>query len=340
MRRWCLCLGWALWAVIVLLAALAHIFGQHFWPVGMLVYAPPQMWLIFLALLAISAWRWQHHLSWLCICTALFFAGPLWEWRTHRPSGAVSATNSPGTLRVITANRGDHHGHAITDFVDKLRPDLIAMQDSIYAKAWVPGAPEYRHLPHQSRVGEFLLLSRFPITRTELLATVLSPGHQPHRTLYKAARFEIDFNGRGVAVYNLHLPSPRQNMRLLGRKPSLASVQLMRQYWLDHATLIRDLLTRIESERMPCVVLGDWNQPTVGPLYRQLTRHLQDTHSVAGLGYGWTFPGDWWTVFTDGQAWMRLDLVLCSKEWRVLRSEVEPESESQHCAVGAVLKLQ
>ena len=120
----------------------------------------------------------------------------------------------------------------------------------------------------------------------------------------------------------------------------MASVELMRQYWLDHATLIHHLLSRIESERMPCVVLGDWNQPTVGPLYRQLTRRLQDAHSAAGLGYGWTFPGDWWTAFTDGQAWMRLDLVLCSTEWRVLRSEAEPESESQHCAVSAVLELQ
>jgi hypothetical protein len=66
---------------------------------------------------------------------------------------------------------------------------------------------------------------------------------------------------------------------------------------------------------------------------------LQDSQTQAGLGYGWSFPGDWWTPFTAGNVWLRLDLILCTNEWRVLHSEVEPESESQHCAVSAVLHL-
>lgn len=339
MRAWCQRLGWLCWAAIVLLLLLAHLIGQSWPPLGMLIYAPPQMWLIFLALLAAAGWWLSRVLFWTCMVTAMFYAGPVCGYRTHRPDVQNIEQNSASTLRVVSANRGDHHGHSIADFVLAQQPDLVAMQDSIFAYAWTPGAAEYAAMPHQSRVSEFLLLSRFPITRTELLITKLPPVRGTYRAAFKAARFQIDFHGQPVAVYNVHLPSPRQNMHQLGHAPSVQSLEAMYQYWRDHAFIIRDLMTRMEAETLPTLVLGDWNQPSVGPLYRRLTGRFHDAHMEAGLGYGWSFPGDWWTIFTDGQAWMRLDLVLSSRHWQVLRSEVEPESDSQHCAVGAVLRL-
>ena len=339
MRRWCFRIAWVLWAVIVLLVLLTHLFGQLFLPVAGLVYAPPQMWLISLVALALTGWWTDRRLTVVCGFTVLMFVGPFWGWRTHRPSVPSPALHGRDTLRVITVNRGDHHGHSIADFVKGMKPDLIAMQDSIYAHAWTPGAPEYASLTHQSRVSEFLLLSRHPITQTALLRTHLTTAQGRPRAVFKAARFQIDFHGQAVAVYNIHLPSPRQDMKRLAQQKSVNALDQMQQYWRDHATIIGDLMARVEAEALPTLVLGDWNQPTLGPYYRRLTHRLQDAHARAGLGFGWTFPGDWWTVFTDGQAWMRLDLVLCSKEWEVLRCEVEPECESQHCAVGAVVEL-
>jgi len=334
MRRWCSRCLWFTWAAIVLLVGLTHLVGENFWPFAILVYAPPQMWLIFLTVVSAASWKVARRLALLSLGTALFIAGPLWEWRTHRPS-VIALSDKGATLRVLTVNRGDHHEHSMAAYVMQQQPDVIAMQDSMFTRAWVPNAPEYAALTHQSRVGEFLLLSRFPITQTQLITTPLPP----YRAHFKGARFQIDFHGRPVAVYNVHLPSPRPHLLHAGSHPSKASLDSLCLYWSDHGALVEDLLKRIESESLPAIALGDWNQPAVGPRYRRLIRHLQDSHAQAGLGYGWSFPGDLWTPFTLGQAWLRLDLVLCSKDWRVQRSEVEPESESQHCAVSAVLQL-
>ena len=86
MRRWFTRWLWLNWAVIVLLVLLTHLCGQRCWLVGLLVYTPPQMWLVFLAVIALAAWRMNRRLALLCIGTAVVFAGPLWEWRTHRPA--------------------------------------------------------------------------------------------------------------------------------------------------------------------------------------------------------------------------------------------------------------
>lgn len=340
MRIWLTRFLWASWAVIVLLVLAMHLFGQRWWVVGGLVYVPPMMWIWCLALVACPAWWMERRLAWTCLATIAVFTGPLWEWRTHRPSFSPSVWQSQRTLRVLTANRGDHHGHSMADFVIKQKPDVIAIQDSIYRQAYVPGSPEYAELINQSRVGEFLLLSRYPITKTQLLLTTLPPTPQRPRNLqFKAARFEIDWNGQTVVVYSAHLPSPRQYMRNFARHPSREHLARLRQHWAEHQVLIDDLISRAESEQLPTIVLGDWNQPAIGPNYRQLTRKLQDSQTRAGLGYGASFPCDWWNPFTLGRVWMRLDLILCSRDWRVLRNEVEPESETQHCAVSAVLQL-
>lgn len=330
---------WCSWALITALVLLMHLFGQRWFVVGALVYCPPQMWLCGLALIVMLAWRWSGRLAWINVATALIFAGPLWEYRTHRAPVKPELWSDPNTIRVLTVNRGDHHGHSTAPFILSQKPDLIAIQDSVMAQAYVPDAPEYANLPNRSRMGEFTLLSRFPIIKTELLMTKLAPGARGPTVLLKAARFEIDFHGRHIAIYNSHLPSPRRDLHLMGHTPSLTSLYGLRRYWLDHATIIDDIASRMEAEMMPVISLGDWNQPPIGPGYRHLVSKLQDAHTQAGLGYGWSFPGDWWTPFTAGNVWLRLDLVLCSYDWRVLHCEVEPEAESQHSAVSAVLHL-
>ena len=330
---------WFSWAAIAVLVLTMHVFGQRWWPVGALVYSPPQMWIFGLLLIAGLGWRVERCITWVCMGTALFFMGPLWEWRTHRPPVRAEVWNDAKTIRVLTVNRGDHHGHSSAGYIMAQRPDVLAMQDSITPQAYTPGAPEYSALPNQSRIGEFLLLSRFPITKSQLLMTTLPGDGKAPPAIFKAARFEVMFNGEPVAIYNAHLPSPRRDFHEFAHEPSLPALNSLRRYWRNHETVIEDLVARIDAETMPVIVMGDWNQPPIGPNYRRLVRKLQDAHTQAGLGYGWSFPGDWWTPFTAGNVWLRLDLVLCSHDWKVLRSEVEPETEPQHCAVSAVLSL-
>jgi endonuclease/exonuclease/phosphatase (EEP) superfamily protein YafD len=94
----------------------------------------------------------------------------------------------------------------------------------------------------------------------------------------------------------------------------------------------------IESETLPTVVCGDFNAPALGPMYRRMTTSFQDSHRQAGIGYGFSFPGDITLPFTGGQ-WIRIDYVLASRAWDVLRCDVEQQMGSQHSAVISTLRL-
>jgi hypothetical protein len=189
-RGWSRLLWWS-WALIVLLVGLTHLFGQRWFVVGALVYCPPQMWLCGLVLIGLLALRSHRRLALVCLGTAFILAGPLWEWRTHRAPVKPELWSDPNTIRVLTVNRGDHHGHSTAAYILEKNPDVIAMQDSIMPQAYVPGAPEYAALPNRSRMSEFVLLSRYPITKTELLMTKLQPGATAQPVMFKAARWRL-----------------------------------------------------------------------------------------------------------------------------------------------------
>ncbi len=337
MGRWLTRFAWLLWSVIVLLALAVHPVGQRSVWIAPVVYSPPQLGVMLLICLAALTFARQWRLSLLCLATALIFAWPVWGWRAHVPVQADEGLAAPDCLRVLTCNRGQHYGHSLAPFIAHLQPDLIALQDAHAVSGVVPQAPEYAALPHRQRVGEFQLLSRYPITRAQLLMS--QPANTP-KPFLKAARFEVQFGNRVVVVYEIHLPSPRKELRSFVRSGAAEqAAQSATVFWQTHEALLNDFVQRIEAETLPTVVLGDWNQPPLGPHYRRMTQHLQDAHAEAGIGSGFSFPGDWWNPAAFGHVWLRIDYVLCNHAWQVLRCETEPQSNSQHSAVGALLRL-
>ncbi len=329
--RWGALLLWVLYMVAGSLVCLA---GQNWPPVAKLVYLPPLFGPLLLACYALPGWWFGRKWAAVLIWTAVIALGPGLGWRSHAHAAFRARDDGPFTLNVVTVNRGQHHGHEISPFLWQQQPDVVAIQDGFTPVAYPAGAKALLELPHVVRLGEFVLVSRFPVRESSLLKLVARRKDGSVRTWFHSARHLLETPGGKVVVFNVHLPSPR--FALTGGKGPEA---LREDYWGLQGQVMEELLRHIESETLPTVVLGDWNIPALGPRYRRMSKRLIDAHAVAGQGYGFTVPGDvkHWLAFW--RPWLRLDYVFTNRQWDVERCVTEPESQAQHAAVSARLRL-
>ena len=342
MRPWLRRIGWFGWALIVFLVLAMHGIGQHSMFTVPLVFAPLQLWLGgLLVCVMLGLVSHARRLIAASVITLVLCAGPLWSWRTHQPPLPGDAWSNPGTLRVLTCNRGQSNGHRLMDFIAQQQPEVIALQESNEPDSYVPTAPEYAVYPHRSRVSEFQLLSKLPSVNAQLVVLSHPMSDGTMMSWFKAARFELQMPTRTVALYVVHLISPRHVLRLYTHAtiadPNEAWKE--RRFFEEQEALLGELMPRIEAEKLPVIVCGDFNIPPAGPLYRRMVRKMQDSHTLAGQGFGYSFPGDVWNPLTLGDHWLRIDYVLCDHAWEVLRCTTEPESQSQHSAVCSMLRL-
>lgn len=303
-----------------------------------------------LLLMAIPGWWWGRRLFLLCGASAIAFQGSLIGWPTWDQGSATGAS-----LRVAFVNRGDQDQSKWIEWIGQQSLDLIGLTD-LKGKDGLGlgvGLPVVAGLPYLMRIGEHALASRYPFKGSQVIRPEL-PAGEPVRAQYlPAARFEVDAPGGPLAVYVVHVRSPRDALSkyrslmmwkwtLLGVPAHVSPSITIDHYWKEQKLVMEGLLKRIEAEPLPAIVLGDWNLPDCGPRYRRLTRQLQDAHQLAGKGLGYTFPGDISHWAALGQPWMRIDYVLTDpRHWSVRKCEVQsgPEAaRSQHRALVVALQ--
>lgn len=312
-----------------------------------LIYLPPMLWLLpGLFLLPFN----------LCVnlrAAAWFMLGVLlwtWGWAGFRlgpEAPRADASPEPGRLIVMTYNRGQHGGHSFQPFKNAIQPDVICMQEAGSRASNFKRDPGYAEFPWIASAGEHTCLSRFPIAESTLVPAALESGSGVSR----AARFVVDWEGEQVAVYSVHLHSPRDVLRsqsrggfLLGvfgipRTPLAEKRRSNQRFWDVQIADATQVLEVVRGDPLPVVVVGDFNAPHVGWISRQFQAHLQDAHQTAGSGFGFTFPGTTRNPLSLGGPWLRIDYIFADPAWEVLDATTEPDRASQHRAVAATLRL-
>lgn len=299
--------------------------------------------------IALPGWWWGRRLFWIGVTTAIGFQASLMGW----PSSPKSTAQGP-VVRVAFVNRGDQDFAKWDQWIQKQAPDLIGLTDlkGREAQSLAVGQPAVAGLPYLMRIGEHALASRYPFKGTQVIRPDVSAGGTAKIQYLPAARFEVDAPGGPVAVYVVHVRSPRDalskyrsirmwNWTLFGVPAHVSPSITIGHYWREQKHVIDGLLKRIEAESIPTIVLGDWNLPDSGPRYRCLTRMLEDAHRVAGHGPGYTFPGDvsHWAALS--RPWMRIDYILTNQgHWETRDCQVQSQEEagrSQHRALMAIL---
>jgi endonuclease/exonuclease/phosphatase (EEP) superfamily protein YafD len=257
-----------------------------------------------------------------------------------------TATAAQGTtLSVMTYNRGESRNQSLQPFKQATQPDVLLLQDAANRTAGYLRSPEYAEFIHGSSVGEFTILSKFPVKEARLL-----PPAAPARQA-RAARFVIEWQGRLVSIYSVHLMTPRDSLRSYARgaflwgvlalpgTPWVAKRQHYQEFWDGQMADARAILDAVRSDAHPCVVAGDFNSPSLGYTHRLISRELGDSHMEAGAGFGFTFPGDTRNPLSLRGPWMRIDYVFHDRHWLVQECVTERDRPSQHRAVVAKLSL-
>ena len=343
--RWITALAFAFYGIGLVFLFLAMRFvGECNVTTAFLLYLPPSLWLLPLPIMAIMGLLFCRRL--MLPMTGLLL---LWAWigLGYRLGGEDGTSEvAPGdNLTVITYNRGQHGGQSFQPFKNLIQPDLVCMQEAGNRADTFKRDPGYAEFVHAASVGEHTLLSRFPLVQPGVLVT--RPGGKGSC----AARFVVDWQGRSVAVYSVHLQTPRDTLKSLARGGFLYGVlgfpgspweekkRLTQNFWDQQMADVDYLLAQVRLETLPVIVAGDFNAPNVGWIYQRLAGELQDSHAQAGRGFGFTFPGKTRNPLSLGGPWLRIDYVFAGSAWQVTRSTVEADRGSQHRAVAATLLL-
>lgn len=335
--------GYAL-LLIVILASLRWI-GEQNSSIAFLLYLPRNAFLIPIGLLLPLGMIFHRRSGLLLFLSGVLFLHAGMDFRVRR-SGDPAPAESGTTLNVLTYNRGGHANKSLQPFKNLTHPDLLLMQEAPGRSAGYLQAEGYEEFGHASDVGEFTILSRYPILSSE---PVQLEGEKPAPPV--AARFEIDFAGTRISVYTVHTVSPRDTLSYYRRGAflygilgipgtPLASKRISNQvYWDERIGQARKLRDLIAADPLPTIVTGDFNAPAGGYIHGLFRASFEDAHAKGGSGFGFTFPGASGNPLSLGGPWIRIDYLFCDEHWTTRWCVTEPDRPSQHRAVAAQFKF-
>ncbi|MFP4323046.1 MAG: endonuclease/exonuclease/phosphatase family protein [Anaerolineales bacterium] len=216
----------------------------------------------------------------------------------------------------------------VLEVILALDADIIALQEAPDA---LRRAPELiARYPHRAYAKPSLdeqlhLLSRFPILRVEVppVDEVRLPDGK-YQTRY--LRAEMLIYGQRIAVYNFHPNRPRFT-------PLLRYDNGANQAAFDR------MLTLLDAETLPTLVLCDCNTTPRTPQYHAFDALLDEAFAQAGWGLGLTHPGlpQLRGMFVLN---MRIDYVWYSAAFRALAADVwHTSAGSDHRPLWARLAL-
>jgi endonuclease/exonuclease/phosphatase family metal-dependent hydrolase len=312
--------------------------GEQRWWLTPLLFFPGQFWLLPLLVLTPVALCCHRRLLWL---HAACVAGVMLLY-LHPACGAPRVARGV-PVRVVTHNLGQYDTLAgLKPFAQSHQAEFIALQE---ADGREPDcAREFPDYKLAGR-GQFLLLSKHPVRRHDWVP-VLGDKYGP-----VAVRFEVEIKGRPFAIYNVHLVTPREELKPFQSKSVLLSLAGLsrtnglaqrleaeqQRIWGFRVATARQLAAILQQETLPFLVLGDFNAPNRGYIHHLFATQLKDAFSACGRGYGFTFPSDGSSPLGGLGPWLRLDYIFAGRGFLPVACEVESNRSAQHRAVGAIL---
>jgi endonuclease/exonuclease/phosphatase (EEP) superfamily protein YafD len=217
-------------------------------------------------------------------------------------------------------------------------PDVVAFQEAAGGWEFFPRYFPSWHIVHED---QFWIGSRFPVRRIDMCST----GDFPHPT---AISVRIDAPNGPFILHDVHLTTPRYGFLQINwhsvldgtGPPKLEAYNALRA---SEAQKVRAYVDRVdaavENGRLPVLVVGDFNTPSVSNFYRDAWPGFANAFETAALGLGYTAPCTHHRYWFNDVPWVRIDHILTDEHWAVSGFEVGHSRGSDHRLVCAQISL-
>jgi endonuclease/exonuclease/phosphatase (EEP) superfamily protein YafD len=254
---------------------------------------------------------------------------------------AIEETVDP-TLRIMTFNIwGDNpHMADVEAWIRDNGADVVLLQEipESYSEHGFPTLLDvypYQFVqPLAMRMWGNAILSRVPFGETENFSLDGSglPTDQ---------RVTVDWNGAQIAVYNIHLLMPMGDEAHFSTPINNPFLHLALKYddSLRDAEIAR-LVERLDAEKLPFVMGGDFNMSDQSMVYWELAARGRDSFREVSSSFGASWPvpvgGELPTIIPP---LIRIDYIWHSDTFRAIEAQQGPPLGSDHLALRATLAL-
>lgn len=309
--------------------------GERWWVTGVGLYVPRGILLLPLPFTVAALLLFgPRRLLWSQLAAALFVVFPLMgfvvSWPARRPGP---------TVRVLSMNVNSSFAgvDVVAAAVASWSPDIVLVQESLDNGERLRARLAELY-PSVRLSTQFVVATRFPID------SVIAPDVIPYDGKSRSPRFvryTMQTPLGEVAVYDLHPISPRMGMYALRGKKGLREELSTGSFFraehvanMQHDSALRALQTHAvaemaAAEKIPVIIGGDTNLPTLSPMLRREFSPFVDGFSTSGFGFGYTYPAR--------LPWMRIDRILTSRDLVFTRFAVGCRGASDHLCVVADL---
>lgn len=316
------------YALALLVVTISNVAGPERWWFGSLnLYFPQWPWalpcIVLLPWYLLSAWRW----TWIPLLLVAWVFGPIMGFCLN--TGSITTPRGGLRLRVMTYNIkwGYRDAPAALDNIAKAQPDVLLLQD---AGAALDGAlrPLRNYGWHEAAMGQYVILSRYPLT--DLEERWITPEHT-----HTCMRCILHAGKTPIVLYDVHLTTPRWALGAVQENGAEAMGSLEENVTVRQiqATMVA---AHVEGENGPVILTGDLNAPVQSRACRKLLDvGLRDAFSETGWGYGFTYGQS----TPIQQPFMRIDHLMVSPQWDILSCKVGSPRGSDHTPVIADIVL-
>ncbi len=243
------------------------------------------------------------------------------ELRTMWPTASAGTPTDRSTLRVMSANLlvGNNAMEGIVAEIRASQADVVMLQE--YSRAWHTAMQSgvgrlYPHVAYRTREDSFgiAIYSKHPFIDEPEIMLPLGSHDIPQ------VRAVVHFDGRNIALYNIHLLPP-----------------FGFDYVIETRKQFADLAGLLAEERLPVILAGDFNFTSACTQTGLLADlGFRDSHAWAGSGRGTTWPNHPTLWFFPS---LMLDHIYLSRELCALSHGVGVGEQSDHRPITAEIAI-